>query len=128
MYGFGICYVAGLVINFISAFFFFNITMFAFLYTLGNILSLGLIHFNSTSFLFGPLNQLKKMFDKDRIVATLLYLGALVLTIILVVVKASVVLILLCVIFQSGALFWYSLSYIPFGRAAVLNCFKGVFK
>jgi hypothetical protein len=48
---------------------------FALLYSIGNIVAL-----LSTCFLFGPCNQIKKMFDAVRIWATLIYLAAIGLT------------------------------------------------
>jgi len=49
----------------------------AVLYTFGNIVSLF-----STAFLFGPLRQLKNMFQLKRITATLLYIAALIGTLV----------------------------------------------
>ena len=52
-------------------------TKFAILYTMGNVLSLG-----STGFLVGFMNQLKNMFKGTRLVATCVYLGAMIMTLV----------------------------------------------
>ena len=50
---------------------------FALLYSIGNILSLG-----STGFLTGFARQAKNMFKATRLVATVMYLGCLIMTIV----------------------------------------------
>ena len=40
----------------------------------------------STAFLVGPMNQLKAMFKPTRLIATILYLGSLVMTLVVVFV------------------------------------------
>ncbi|XP_028810758.1 SFT2 domain containing 2b isoform X2 [Denticeps clupeoides] len=52
-----------------------GLAVFAVLYTFGNIASLA-----STMFLMGPLNQLKRMCEKTRVLATVIMLVCLVLT------------------------------------------------
>jgi len=52
-----------------------NFTAFAVLYTFGNILSLA-----STGFLVGPLRQLKSMFDPTRVITTIVFLAAMIMT------------------------------------------------
>merc|ERR1712123_228042 len=52
-----------------------NLKLFAFLYTVGNLMALG-----STLFLMGPMKQLSNMFAKTRVIATVVMLAALVLT------------------------------------------------
>ncbi|XP_046560435.1 vesicle transport protein SFT2B-like isoform X2 [Haliotis rubra] len=113
--GFIVCFVLGVVLSTLGTCLLFarnGLIMFAVLYTVGNILSL-----SSTCFLMGPLNQLKKMFAKTRIIATILVLVMFVLTIVFATaLKNGAALAILCCILQFLALTWYSLSYIPFAR------------
>lgn len=64
-----------------SAFFFFKPKTFAVLYTFGNVTALC-----STAFLIGPRKQLKNMFARKRIIATVVYLLAIILTILVALV------------------------------------------
>ena len=73
LYGFAICVSAGLFCSFLSSLMWTCPTKFAILYTMGNILSLG-----STGFLTGFVAQAKNMFKGTRLVATCVYLGAMV--------------------------------------------------
>ncbi|XP_053317310.1 vesicle transport protein SFT2A isoform X2 [Spea bombifrons] len=84
--------------------------LFAVFYTLGNIAALC-----STCFLMGPVKQLKRMFEPTRLIATILMLWG----------KKGLA-ILFCVL-QFLAMTWYSLSYIPFARDAILKCFTSCF-
>ena len=86
--------------------------------TLGNVMSLF-----STIFLMGPMRQCKLMFDPIRRSVTLAYLGAMVLTVLVAVSFRSATLCAMCGMLQYAALFWYSLSYVPYGREIVGNCF-----
>ncbi len=54
---------------------------FAILYTIGNIISL-----SSTAFLVGPVKQLKNMFAQKRIIATIVFLSAMILTLVVAIV------------------------------------------
>lgn len=123
LYGFAGCLVIGIFLSIFGTIqiWFNNWTSFALLYTLGTITALG-----STMFLRGPQSQLKKMFEKDRIVASIFLMAAIVLTIVVGAVLQIGWLAIICVIIQSLAFIWYSLSYIPFARAAVKSCFGRV--
>lgn len=79
LWAFGSCFVGGMVLSIIGSIFFAfaNVKGFAVCYSLGSIMSLC-----STMFLFGPWGQLKRMFDKDRWIATTVYLSSIVLTIV----------------------------------------------
>ena len=89
--------------------------------TLGQLMSL-----LSTLFLMGPQRQCEMMFDLERRAATLLYLGSMIFTIAVAVWTQSTVLCVLCGVVEYGALFWYSLSYIPYGREVAANAAKGI--
>lgn len=99
-----------------------NLEGFGVTYSLGNFISLA-----GTSFLIGPCRQCRQMFAKKRAVATCIYLGSLILTIVVAVETDIVPLVFLLIIVQWMALVWYSASYIPFGRAAIKKFFKNCF-
>lgn len=126
IFGFGTCFIIGWIINFASlakipAVLEGRATGFAMLYTLGNLVGIA-----STCFLWGPCGQIKKMFEKIRIVATCIYFASMILTIIVAIKIAKVPLVLACMFIQLCAMIWYAASYIPYGRAilekAVCGC------
>jgi len=118
MYGFGICFLVGVVISFMSTIFLSTGSIIAFgvIYTFGNIVCL-----LSTSFLVGPGKQLKTAFAKTRVGATIIYLVSMGATLFCAIFLHSVLLTLICCIVQFCALLWYSLSYIPYARTLVKN-------
>lgn len=120
--GFIICFALGVVMSVLGSCLLFlknGLVIFAVLYSFGNILALA-----STCFLMGPVNQLKKMFAKTRVIATILVFVMLILTLVCAFAVKSAPLALLCCILQFLAFTWYSLSYIPFARDAVKKCFS----
>ena len=127
-WGFVICFCLGVVVSLLTSILFVTNKgppKFAILYTVGIILSL-----LSSFFLFGPMRQLKSMFKKTRIVATLMLLIVLVFTLVFAFAlfdednKAHGLIIILCVVLEYIALFWYTLSYVPFGRTIFKKCCK----
>ena len=96
---------------------------FAMNYTFGNILALG-----ASCFLCGPKRQFKRMMDEKRRLTSTLYLSCLVGTLVVVFLPLpwglKLAILILLLLTQCGASFWYSLSYIPFGRRTVLNIIK----
>lgn len=121
--GFIICFVLGCLLSILATALLFmknGVVIFAVLYTFGNVLALA-----STCFLMGPLNQLKKMFAKTRVIATILVLVMFVLTLVCAfALKNGAPLAILCCVLQFFALTWYSLSYIPYARDAAKKCFS----
>ncbi|KAI6071422.1 vesicle transport protein SFT2A [Mergus octosetaceus] len=118
---FAICFIAGVVCSILGTGLLWlpkGIKLFAVFYTLGNISALA-----STCFLMGPLKQLKTMFEPKRLVATIVMLLCLLLTLCAVFWWNKKGLALLFCILQFLAMTWYSLSYIPFARDAVIKCF-----
>lgn len=110
--GCAICFVVGYIISFSSLFAVGQLARrpekFAILYSLGNIVAL-----MSTCFLWGPVSQVKNMFKPVRIVATIVYLVCIGLTILFCFKVQKVLPILLMIICQLIAGFWYNISYIP---------------
>ncbi|RKP10657.1 Got1/Sft2-like family-domain-containing protein [Thamnocephalis sphaerospora] len=104
LYGWLMCFVIGFILTILSTLCLLtlNITGFAIIYTLGNLISLG-----STGFLIGPLRQLKTMFAKVRVFATIIYLVLLVATLVEAITLKNFVLTIILCILQFCALFWY---------------------
>jgi len=123
--GFGICLVLGLICCFLAIFsipsIVLNPSRFAVPYTLGNLLAV-----SATGFLVGPLRQLKACMSPTRIITSIIFTLALVLTLVAAFVLHNEILVLLAVIIQFCALVWYALSYIPFARAMCKNCLSSV--
>lgn len=92
---------------------------FALTYTIGNIIGLA-----GTSFLVGPLQQLRNMADKSRLVTSCIFIGSLIATLLSsVYIKVGFVIVFfVCV--QWLAYMWYSLSYIPYGQQTILWIFR----
>ena len=121
--GFVMCFITGWVLSFCSviAVSLGNINGFVLLYSFGNVIAI-----LATGFLMGPCRQLKSMFASVRIVATLIFIGLLIGTIVVAVQTKNFVAVLIMVILQFFAGLWYSLSYIPFGKSTTMNisCFN----
>lgn len=121
LYGFGICFVLGWFLSFLSLITLADIKdnpqRFAFTYTFGSIIALA-----STCFLWGPMKQVKKMFAPIRIGATLLYLISMALTLYLAFSGASTLAVLGSIFLQFLAMIWYCLSWIPYARRVVTSC------
>ncbi|KAG0022237.1 hypothetical protein BGZ81_008618 [Podila clonocystis] len=117
LYGFGICFIVGFLISLLSTLMLIsgNLTGFAVFFTFGNIVSLF-----STSFLIGPAKQIKTMFAPVRMVASIVFIAMMLATLVVAFTlrNPALLCIILCII-QFLALFWYSASYIPYGRAAI---------
>ncbi|XP_063322654.1 SFT2 domain containing 2b isoform X2 [Pelmatolapia mariae] len=109
--GFLICFVLGVVCSILGTCLLwvpgFGLAVFAVLYSLGNICAL-----SSTMFLMGPCRQLKTMWAKERVLATIIMLW-----------KNNGLALLFCIL-QFLAFTWYGLSYIPFARDAIIKLFS----
>lgn len=119
--GFGICFTCGYLMTFASFRLFIklvegNPAPFVFLYTSGNIMSL-----LSSMFLSGPKRQFKSMFDEKRRTTSITYLISLGTSIIVCFIPIptgpKIGLLVLLLLVQMMASLWYTLSYIPYGRA-----------
>lgn len=118
---FAICFAGGILCSILGSALLFlpgGIKLFAVFYTLGNIAAL-----SSTCFLMGPLKQLKRMFEPTRLIATIVMLLCLALTLCSVFWWGKKGLAIIFCILQFLAMTWYSISYIPFARDAVIKCF-----
>ena len=96
-----------------------GIKLFCLFYTLGNLCSIF-----STLFLMGPFNQLKKMFNSSRWMASAMMITFLVLTLVAALYWKKRGLTILFCLCQFLSMTWYSLSYIPFARDAVKKTFS----
>ncbi|KIM49285.1 hypothetical protein M413DRAFT_438468 [Hebeloma cylindrosporum] len=116
LYGFIGCLIAGFVLSLLGTIVltFGMLLLFAVLYILGTIISL-----IGTGFLIGFFKQLKLMFKPVRIVATIIFLASIVLVLVGAFVLRNGVLCIIFVIIEFFAYTWYTLSYIPYARAAV---------
>lgn len=119
LYGFAACLLLGFFCSVLSMLVFLHPAKFAVTFTFGNLLYLG-----STCFLIGPLQQLKMMLDPVRLVATIVYLCSIVLALVSALYLRFLLLAFLAVVVEVLALVWYSLSYIPFARAATKRLFN----
>lgn len=122
--GFSICFILGLIVEFLSLGSFFliftgNASRFAILFSLGNILSI-----SGTFFLIGPKRQLKNMTDKTRLFTSLIFFISIAMTFVAVYVFDSWLITILCVACQFASYIWYVLSYIPYGRQCCKGCLK----
>jgi len=73
-------------------------------------------------FLMGPWRQIKNMFDPSRLIATLVYLGLLVITLVVAFKFPNIPLLIVLVVLQFAALVWYTASYIPGAQMAIRSC------
>ncbi|XP_043557108.1 vesicle transport protein SFT2B-like isoform X1 [Chiloscyllium plagiosum] len=120
--GFLACFVAGIICSILGVCFLWipkrGLILFAVFYSIGNIASIG-----STLFLMGPVKQIKKMFEPTRLAATIVMLLCLVCTLCSAFWWKKAALALIFCVLQFFAMAWYSISYIPFARDAVIKCF-----
>jgi Got1/Sft2-like family len=88
-------------------------------------------------FWVGPAKQFKRMLQETRIVATIIFLAAMGITLyaafFITNERLQRLLIIVGVVVQFCAYFWYSLTFIPFGRrifkslckSCCAKCFEG---
>uniref|UniRef100_A0A7N9CJA9 Vesicle transport protein n=1 Tax=Macaca fascicularis TaxID=9541 RepID=A0A7N9CJA9_MACFA len=117
---FAICFVCGIFFSILGTGLLWlpgGIKLFAVFYTLGNLAALA-----STCFLMGPVKQLKKMFETTRLLATIIMLLCFIFTLCAALWWHKKGLAVLFCILQFLSMTWYSLSYIPYARDAVIKC------
>jgi len=118
LYGFVGCLIIGFALSILGSILLFlgQLGSFAVLYTIGILVSLA-----GTGFLIGFFTQIKLMFKPVRLVATIVFLGSIALVFVGAFVLGNEVLCIVFVIIEYLAYTWYSLSYIPYARSAVLK-------
>ncbi|KAH9484163.1 Vesicle transport protein SFT2B [Psilocybe cubensis] len=116
LYGFAGCLIAGFVLSLLgTVVFIFGMTvLFAILYVLGTIVSL-----IGTGFLIGFFKQAKLMFKPVRVIASIVLIASIGLVLVGAFVLNNGILCLIFVFIEFLAYTWYTLSYIPYARAAV---------
>lgn len=118
------CFLGGLILSAISMGSFNDMLVgknnkFAVTYTIGNIIGLA-----GTSFLVGPIQQMRNMVDKSRLVTSCIFIGSLVATLLSSVYIKVGFIIVFFVCVQWLAYMWYSLSYLPYGQQTVMWIFR----
>jgi len=118
LYGFIGCLAVGFVLSLLGSILLIlgQFLMFAILYVLGTIVAL-----IGTGFLIGFFKQLKLMFKPIRVIATIVFLASIGLVFVGAFVLHNEILCLIFVIIEYLAYTWYTLSYIPYARTAVLK-------
>lgn len=118
LYGFVGCLAIGFVLSIVgvSMLFLGMLVSFVLMYTLGIVISL-----IGTGFLIGFFQQLKLMFKPVRVVATIVFLGSIGMVFVAAFVLSNQLLCVIMVIVEYLAYTWYTLSYIPYARSAVLK-------
>ncbi|TFK67910.1 SFT2-domain-containing protein [Pluteus cervinus] len=118
LYGFVGCLVVGFVLSILGSALLFlgQLTTFALLYGFGTLISL-----IGTGFLIGFFKQVKLMFKPVRVLATIVFLLSIGLIFVGAFVLHSGILCLIFVVIEYLAYTWYTLSYIPYARSAVLK-------
>lgn len=81
-----------------------------------------------TGFLIGFRKQIKNMADMDRRIASIVFIGALIGTLVAAIVFGSQLLVFLFLAVQIPAYIWYCASYIPFARSCIRSCLRKCFK
>ncbi|RXW24873.1 hypothetical protein EST38_g963 [Candolleomyces aberdarensis] len=116
LYGFIGCLIIGFVLSLLGAIvlFFGSLGLFAVLFGIGTVVSLV-----GTGFLIGFLKQIKLMFKPVRVIAAIVFLASIGMIFVSAFVIKSDVICLVFVFIEYLAYIWYTLSYIPYARAAV---------
>jgi len=118
LYGFVGCLVIGFILSILGSALLFlgQLGSFAVLYGMGTLISLA-----GTGFLIGFASQIKMMFKPVRIVATVVFLASIALVFVGAFVIKNDTICIIFVIIEYLAYTWYTLSYIPYARTAILK-------
>jgi len=118
LYGFVGCLIIGFLLSILGSALLFlgQLGSFAVLYGMGTLISLV-----GTGFLIGFFKQIKLMFKPVRVVATIVFLASIGLVFVGAFVLKNDILCIIFVIIEYLAYTWYTLSYIPYARAAILK-------
>jgi len=114
------CSILGFLLSLIISLVFvlsnFNVTAYAILYSLGQVLNIG-----GSCFLSTPSGHLKDMTKKSRIIPSAVYILSIILTIVIAVATQIKGLVFLFLVIQVLAYYWYTISFIPFGQKILKN-------
>jgi len=118
LYGFVSCLIIGFILSILGSALLFlgQLGSFAVLYGMGTLISLA-----GTGFLIGFGSQIKLMFKPVRILATVVFLASIALVFVGAFVIKNDILCIIFVIIEYLAYTWYTLSYIPYARTAILK-------
>jgi len=118
LYGFVGCLIIGFILSILGSALLFlgQLGSFAVLYGMGTLISLA-----GTGFLIGFGSQIKLMFKPVRILATVVFLASIALVFVGAFVIKNDILCIIFVIIEYLAYTWYTLSYIPYARTAILK-------
>jgi len=118
LYGFGGCLAVGFILSVLGTVLLFlqQYNSFAIIYSLGIVISLV-----GTGFVIGFFRQLKLMFKPVRIIATVVFFASIGLVFVGAYVLHSGLVCIIFVVIEYLAYTWYTLSYIPYARTAVLK-------
>ena len=112
------CSIAGMLLSIIVSLIFvftgFDVVAYAILYSLGQIISIA-----GSCFLSTPAGHCKDMMKKHRIIPSCVYIISIILTIVIAVATQIAGLVLLFLVIQIFAYYWYTISFIPFGQKIV---------
>ena len=109
------CSITGFLLSIIISFVFilsdFNVAAYALIYSLGQVLNIA-----GSCFLSTPSGHCKDMKKKHRIIPSIVYILSIILTIVIAVATEIKPLVLLFLVIQILAYYWYTISFIPFGQ------------
>ena len=104
-------WLLSLIISFVFIFSNFNVAAFALIYSLGQCLNIA-----GSCFLSTPAGHCKDMKKKHRIIPSIVYILSIIITIVVAVATSIKGLVLLFLVIQVIAYYWYTISFIPFGQ------------
>ncbi len=107
-------WVLSLIITFVYIFSDFNIAAYAIIYSIGQIMNIA-----GSCFLSTPEGQLKAMKKKHRLIPSVVYVSLIVLTLVIAIATEIKGLVLLLVVLQAIAYYWYTISFIPYGNKII---------
>jgi hypothetical protein len=104
-------FVLSLLVSLVFIFSSFDVAAFAILYSLGQCLNIA-----GSCFLSTPSGHCKDMKKKSRIIPSIIYLLSIILTLVIAIATQIKWLVLIFLIIQVIAYYWYTISFIPFGQ------------
>jgi hypothetical protein len=111
-----------MIVSLIFIFNDFDVVVYAILYSLGQIISIA-----GTCFLSTPSGHCKAMQKKHRIIPSIVFFLSIILTVVIAAATQIKGLVLLFLILQVFAYYWYTISFIPFGQKIIKGLCKTCF-